>query len=215
MQSSRPLHLYRSKNGRPSIFGAVNLVLLLYQTLSYVWIILLILQKPFEVANKSLVWNLLKIESLVNSWHFKLTFWTSFRSIICLKISTTYWNELTDYTWCLSIEISIIVCNRAYMYGSKLVFYKQMACKLSGLKSRNIFTAYTLFIILFALLNILTSHPSYSHKTETSIVHENSISWGELLVKISSFMKKWTKTTLIRCKNPRLIPQLIFGAQRK
>lgn len=168
MQSSRPLHLYRSKNGRPSISGAVNLVLSLYQTLSYVWIILLILQKPFEVANKSLVWNLLKIKSLVNSWHFKLTFWTSFRSIISLKISTTFWNE----------------------FKSKLVFYKQMACTLSGLKSRNIFTAYTLFIILFALLNILTSHPSYSHKTETSIVHENSISWGELLVEKSSFMKK-------------------------
>lgn len=91
MQSSRPIHLYRSKNGRPSISGAVNLVLSLYQTLSYVWIILLILQKPFEVANKSLVWNLLKIKSLVNSWHFKLTLWTSFRSIISLKISILKW----------------------------------------------------------------------------------------------------------------------------
>lgn len=134
MQSSRPLHLYRSKNGRPSISGAVNLVLSLYQTLSYVWIILLILQKPFEVANKSLVWNLLKIKSLVNSWHFKLTFWTSFRSIISLKISTTFWNE----------------------FKSKLVFYKQMACKLSGLKSRNIF-----YCIHTVYYSICTAQYSY------------------------------------------------------
>lgn len=80
-----------------------------------------------------------------------------------------------------------------------------------------LFTVHIMFTIIFALVSILTSHPSYSHKTETSIVHENSISWGELLVKKSSlkFMKKWAKTTLIRCKNLRLIPQLIFGAQRK
>lgn len=134
MQSSRPLHLYRSKNGRPSISGAVNLVLSLYQTLSYVWIILLILQKPFEVAKKSLVWNLLKIKSLVNLWHFKLTFWTSFRSIISLKISTTFWNE----------------------FKSKLVFYKQMAFKLSGLKSRNIF-----YCIHTVYYSICTAQYSY------------------------------------------------------
>lgn len=53
-----------------------------------------------------------------------------------------------------------------------------MACTICvGLKSRYIvYCAVIMFIIIFALVSILTSHPSYSHKTETSIVHENSIS---------------------------------------